>query len=270
MASEEQKEETSGIKVRVAPPSFFFCMAVHIARDEKDVRLLLKNGFDANTRDSAGHTLLHFPKTTKAIKLLLEAGADVTARSDFQDTPLHVPMSAEAMQMMIDRGGDVNARNSFSATPLHYQLDPFVVEVLLNHGADVHVQNKRGETPLMAQRTKMAVQLLLDHGADPFVTNVHGDTVLYNRWLEADAIKLLLERGVSPHALNKSMCTPLQWLVSVIQPTRADFSSVVAVYVQAGAGCDRAIATFEKRMKEKEFGDKRWVRKVLAAFALSQ
>ncbi len=130
------------------------------------VRLLLRRGGNAKTRDSEGETALmsalaagDSPQTTQILALLLDAGADANAQ---KTSGSHVGLTA----LM------------WAATEAHSSDD---VRLLLAHGANVNLRQPDGWTALMAAAefgTPGSVRMLLDRGADPTAKNAQGDTPL--------------------------------------------------------------------------------------------
>lgn len=130
------------------------------------VRLLLRRGGNAKTRDREGETALmsalaggESPQITRILALLLDAGADANAQ---KTSGSHVGLTA----LM------------WAATDAHSSDD---VRLLLAHGANVNLREPDGWTALMAAAEFGApeiVRMLLDRGADPTAKNAQGDTPL--------------------------------------------------------------------------------------------
>lgn len=130
------------------------------------VRLLLRRGGNAKTRDHEGETALmsalaggESPQITRTLALLLDAGADANAQ---KMSGSHVGLTA----LM------------WAATDAHSSDN---VRLLLAHGANVNLRQPDGWTALMAAAefgTPEIVRMLLDRGADPTAKNAQGDTPL--------------------------------------------------------------------------------------------
>lgn len=147
------------------------------ARDLATVRALLSEGADANARDPATATALHWAAhwdELEAVELLLEAGADPTLENRFGVTPLHEAAlvgNAEMLGRMLEAGGDANA--------------------VFGEGETVLMTAARAGAPA-------AVQALLDAGGDPNATEQwHGQTALMWAAIEghADVAEVLIAHG---------------------------------------------------------------------------
>ena len=140
----------------------------------------LKAGFDVNSRDKDGLTLLHwasFREHTQLAFLLVDKGADLNIQSKTGLTPLHWASrgNTELALFLMDRGADLNVQDENGETPLHWAVSSegdkglkyllFVMNnnlfvgdrplarkkiafTLIDKGADLDIQNSLGETPL--------------------------------------------------------------------------------------------------------------------------
>lgn len=149
--------------------------------DGSEIRSLIRQGFDANVRDSKGEHALHLAARGNAMQavaaLLQWDKIDTEPRNKADESPLmlaslggHLGMA----QQLIARGADVNKPGW---TPLHYaatrgHLD--VMVLLLDKSAYIDAASPNGTTPLMMAAyygTPSAVKLLLEAGADPLLKN---------------------------------------------------------------------------------------------------
>ena len=90
------------------------------------IRLLLKNGADANAKNISGKTPLFysiFSFSTELLDLLVKNGADVNIRDKYGNTVLHDDYSGrdaknfeEFLIALINLGFDINSRNSAGYT----------------------------------------------------------------------------------------------------------------------------------------------------------
>lgn len=149
----------------------------------------------------------------------------------------------EEVEEAIANGADVNMRTLSGITPLieaaHCKNDLNVVRVLLSSGADVNATDTDGMTPLIYAQAPPLIffrpkhnsiaeltRILLDAGADinakskpnpPLFRSYPDLTVLmwaaiYNR---ADAVKLLIDRGVKINAKNSQRRTAYNFAVKL-------------------------------------------------------
>jgi hypothetical protein len=155
-----------------------------------EVKKLLEEGCNPNTRDSDGWTPLHWAAKegyVNVARLLLERGADLNARDNNGATPLHVAAlygRANVVKLLLEEGANPNVRDNFGATPLYWAayggyVD--VVELLLEKGANPNVRDNDGWTPLHVAASRghiEVVEFLLEGGADPNIRNNYGKTPL--------------------------------------------------------------------------------------------
>lgn len=94
------------------------------ARAEAVKQWLAARGFDVNTSDEKGDSLLHVAAACGRADLLADlvgAGALVNARSQFGVTPLHRAAWAghvDAIKVLVDAGADLDARVATGQSPL--------------------------------------------------------------------------------------------------------------------------------------------------------
>eukprot|EP01043_Picozoa_sp_COSAG02_P005916 COSAG02_NODE_164_length_32230_cov_37.505587_8_plen_1816_part_00 len=138
--------------------------------DEKSVRVLLDQGYTADTRDSRRRTPLHLAANFAVAKTLVQAGAPVNVVDRQGNTPLHAAVKPQIVVLLLEKGAKINAANKFGSTPLHLAAagSSAVTEALLNAHppADVHVRNSGGETPLHMATDAATVRLLAHAGCD--------------------------------------------------------------------------------------------------------
>lgn len=115
----------------------------------------LQDGFDINTVDSGGRTLL-MEAVVKAdhelIDLLIAHGADVNIRDKRKWTALHFAAQAcdlTSVRKLVEHAADINAQSDFGNTPistavLNSRGKGEVIQFLMSHGADAHIKNNSG------------------------------------------------------------------------------------------------------------------------------
>ena len=202
------------------------------------VRETLESGFDVNTVDEYGATVLHrvvsrfqrqpeeSRRSEEIVNLLLEFGANPNATNNKGQTPLHLinRQPANVVRSLLEAGGDVNATDNLDKTPLHTSDwgSHEVGRILLEAGADINAIDKFGQTPLHIVDRKEArrTDFLLRAGADPNAIDNEGRTPLHNAavmaiagWVHGnDMVKVLQKAGADPGIANKEGRTPLDVL----------------------------------------------------------
>ena len=88
---------------------------------------ILNDGFDPNSKDTEGYTLLHyasFSKSPKIIEVLIYNGADINSQKNtFAQSPLHWAAhfgSKKHIKILINLGADINAKDSLDRTTCYY------------------------------------------------------------------------------------------------------------------------------------------------------
>lgn len=153
-----------------------------VNRDDGDtVQILVKQGFDPNSRNPAGQTALHLAlrdQSPRVIRALMESPAlDVNAINASGESPLMMA----ALRGDLDRVGQLLARGAKvhqdGWSPLHYAAtgpEPKVVALLLDRGAPIDAFSPNRTTPLMMAAgygAEASVDLLLARGADKRLRN---------------------------------------------------------------------------------------------------
>jgi ankyrin repeat protein/beta-lactamase regulating signal transducer with metallopeptidase domain len=173
------------------------------AGDTEQVRKLLAQGADVNSKDKGGRTPLHTAAwygRKDVVGVLLAHGANINEADGFGRTPLHLAANFGAKpvpELLLAKGAQIDARDKAGNTPLHAAADcPDVgkdlLELLIAKGADVKATNEAGQTPL--HRVSMIRRL--------------------GRHLHLErAAEVLLAHGAEVDAKDKSGCTPLHFAV---------------------------------------------------------
>lgn len=163
---------------------------IAIQRDDGDaITVLLRRGFDPNTRDPKGQvglTLALQGGSTKAFNALMAARqTNVEARNAQDESPLMMAAlkgNVGAVKALLVRDADVNKTGW---APLHYAASAGspqhaqIISLLLEHHAYIDAASPNGTTPLMMAAhygSTESVQLLLEEGADPTLKNQLGLT----------------------------------------------------------------------------------------------
>ena len=153
--------------------------------DAEAVRILLRDGADANAAHGDGMTALHWAATTDnavIAKMLVYAGANIEATTRLgRYTPLHLAAkagSAAVVSILLEGGATASAVTSTGgAQAIHFAAAAGIVEsveMLLKYGADVDAREQiRQQTPLMfagAFDQAQVIKTLLASGADVALT----------------------------------------------------------------------------------------------------
>jgi uncharacterized protein len=147
--------------------------------DAAQVRMLLRQGANANAKEGDGATALHWAAyhgNSAIADQLIGAGARVDAANDLSITPLALASEnghAAIVDRLLARGADPNAASETGVTPLMRAARTgsiASVRALLAKGARVNaVERDRQQTALMwavSQRHPEIVKALLENGAD--------------------------------------------------------------------------------------------------------
>jgi hypothetical protein len=150
--------------------------------DGSTVQALLARGFDPNSRDEKGQTLLYLSLREGCPRVSAALLADPQTRVDLANSAGETALMMAALKgkgewvtRLLDRGARVDGPQGGERpawAPLHYAAagpDAQTVALLLSRGAKVDVRSPNGTTPLMmAARygVEDATELLLKKGAD--------------------------------------------------------------------------------------------------------
>jgi ankyrin repeat protein len=152
-----------------------------------EVRALLDRGFDANSVDPRGNTLLMqaaWEGNTDVARLLLDKRARINLRNPGGETAMMLAAlrgQLPVVQLLYERGAEINHGGW---TPLHYcsfEGRTDVCRFLVGKQANVDARAPNGATALMIasrQGHEDIVRLLLKAGADPNIETDRGGTAL--------------------------------------------------------------------------------------------
>jgi len=146
------------------------------------------------------------------VERLVAKGASPNAR-DAQGTPALMAAAlfadANMVELLLKRGADPNLADESGATALMWSVpDRSKIQSLLDHGAAVDARSETGRTALLVAAsypgTVDLLRLLLTRGADLRAQERAGTTALALavRSADVDVVRFLVERGLSPDALN--------------------------------------------------------------------
>lgn len=160
-----------------------------------DLRELISNGSDINTRDEEGRSPLHIVVSQDALsatRALLAYKADIHAQDKQGDTPLHVVVTNSKNTTLINivaSKGDIAVQNKKGDTPLHAAVladNMAAINALVGVMYDrdkniINTQNYNGKTPLHLAAAKGSIEVakkLIQQGADVNATDKDGNTPL--------------------------------------------------------------------------------------------
>ncbi|WP_246210225.1 ankyrin repeat domain-containing protein, partial [Wolbachia endosymbiont of Atemnus politus] len=196
---------------------------------EEDINQLVESGFDINSKDANGITLLH--KFTKEgdivrVKSLLEHEADFSAIDNENRNPLHYAVMHEHKKIakLLVNQLTINSKDKNGFTPLHLaalQDDTELIDFLIAEGAKINEKDaQEGYTPLHIASlygSKKSVQTLIDGRANlegednnsrtPLFLAIYQCTAHYES--RAEIIEYLIKKGASIEAKDTENNTTL-------------------------------------------------------------
>jgi ankyrin repeat protein len=104
-------------------------------------KFLIKNGFDANYKNSLDVSPLHLSHHPEYSKILIENGADVNAQDNNGNTPILYNLTYYKHYVDIDIIDDEGTMNKEQLYDYLKQMQDNM-QVLLNFGADPNIKNK--------------------------------------------------------------------------------------------------------------------------------
>jgi ankyrin repeat protein len=186
------------------------------AKDMRAFERALGAGANVNAMNEVGVSILYTAVSQgnkQAVRILLDKGANVNTPKGEDFTPLMEAAGdgyIEIVKTLIEHGAEVNAATTTGETAALLSTNDDVLKLLLAKGANPRAKTENGTTMLMAAVTAGSVETInyvLNHGgaADIDPSNMQEETALMRAASSgnADAVKLLLERGADPNRVEK-------------------------------------------------------------------
>ena len=191
--------------------------------------LLLRAGADVKAINEFGATPLYAAAANRApamVAKLLAAGADANAALSSGETSLMEAAgrgNLEIVRLLLSAKADPNAKDAKAGqNALMWavqQRQTAAVEELLRGGADIKAASRTGFTPLMfaAQQGDVdTARVLIRAGAkasDAQPTTKITPLIIASAMAQPEMVKLLLDNGADPNAVEWIGYSPLGWVV---------------------------------------------------------
>lgn len=219
--------------------------------DQRVIKLLLDRGAHILQQNEEGEQPLHlaaYKGNFGIVKLLLDNGALVNALDNDYQSPLNYALNAmecnaEVIKLLLERGEDIHKVNYNGEQILHlaaYNCKADIIQLLIDHGAYVNALDLSAKSPLMCalsvnDSNPEAVKVLVKNKSNLSQEDAIGQQPLHlatNR-SDFDTVKILLDAGASPNALNIMNCSPL--LNACFSSHGDSKRAIVKLLLEAGA-----------------------------------
>ena len=201
--------------------------------------------FDVNLKDETGQTPISWAARygqEAVVRLLIKQGAEADSKDNMGQTPLSwaAEYGREAVvQLLIEHGAKADSKDNRGQTPLSWAArrgKEAVVQLLIKQGAETDSKDDKGRTPLSwaaARGREAVVHLLIGKGAEVDSKDNEGRTPL--SWAaeegEEAIVRFLIERDdVDINSRDRSGQTPL---VYALEEKWSGSKSVVELLEQA-------------------------------------
>ena len=190
--------------------------AALVTGNHKLAEFLIRNGADVH-QVTAGLSSLHLVRDTKTARLLLKNGVHIQAAGRNGWTPLFAAAERNDLNMLklfVARDADTSSRDDMGRTALHLpDLTPGTANILIAADANLNARDKTGRTPLMiyaSHQNHDTALFVIRKGADVNLDDDRGWTALHHACANGDPemTTLLLARGATPGLKTGDNKTP--------------------------------------------------------------
>ena len=216
---------------------------------------LLGFGADANVRDYAGNTSLHYVRSTDACNALIKAGANVHTRNRTRRrTCVHHACkntdNPDLINLLHEKGADIDVRDVDAETPLLHAVScnfTSTAKELIDLGADVNAANVSSKDSVLHIAVAFdhceIIPKLLQKGADYTFTNRHGKTIAHKAasWGTRYTVELLSKLSLSNLDLS---------VKDADGKTASDYIAERDVLLESEAGIHDSFARFMAAVEE--------------------
>lgn len=220
-----RQEEERLFELECSAPSAFQIPLFQAAEsgNVECVRLLLREGCDPLTRDSARRTAMYYVGSAEIARELLAAGVPLQDSDDYEWPPLVAALKDEEVSVpraraLIEVGADVNATHDHGYTVFMSALGmgrtPELIRLVVDAGADPHAVSEHGWNAFHAaidavcescdeESVRDTLSYLKALGVDIEHRNKIGQTPLARAVMEGNGIEVrtLCELGADPNVL---------------------------------------------------------------------
>lgn len=148
------------------------------------VKLLLANGWDIQSQDAEGNSLLHLAQESELLELLLQKGLSPQVLNKAGESVLF-STSLEKIKFFKGLSSQISLQNTKQETPFHRAAETGRLDLLIywlsQNKELLNKVDQRGQSPLhlaVSAKHLQVVQLLLEQGADPNMRDQDQDTPL--------------------------------------------------------------------------------------------
>ncbi len=170
---------------------------------------LIINGYDINTQDKYGQTVLFNVRSEKIAILLIEKGIDLTIKDNSGSTALFYIESEDVLQSLVEYGVDLNSKDNKNFTALSWSIfnnNLKKAQMLIDNGADTTLNTKTLQGVLVHNlycmiTSKEAGNFLLKNHVDLHEINNEGNNALMvlctKEKISTEVVEFFIEQGLN-------------------------------------------------------------------------